>query len=374
MASIVRLSSALGLLALLGPRREEWLDVPPLLVRQRSELHMTGTERTTEKKDVKEDRRDGQRSIEIGSATSTLKGGGERLFSVQNPPILFREITYEKHFKIGCSLDATAEGLLATVEFYNDPLPPPTTTPSVEVWYPIVGHLEYIEQGPQLKRVLMNHIYEIGGNSQSQSLDLKIDPGKTSGPITFYMGVALTQAERMRELADKFGIVTLNLHLYFSVLYNAGTLRQKTFGYHPVFPFDVTKVQMQDWIARWTGWHARSEDLPGSVPKSVLDDYVEATSTFNINAFRASSVMARRALQQALEDKGATKGSNLADQVSELERKGLLSSATSSLAHGVRQFGNFGAHPNDDLLTQVTSDEARLALDVTKKILKELYK
>ena len=65
---MVRLSSALGLLTLLGPRRgEEWLDVPPLLVRQRSELHMTGTERTT-KKEVKEDRRDGQRSIGIGSS------------------------------------------------------------------------------------------------------------------------------------------------------------------------------------------------------------------------------------------------------------------------------------------------------------------
>jgi hypothetical protein len=86
---------------------------------------------------------------------------------------------------------------------------------------------------------------------------LKIDPGKTSSPIIFYMGVALTQAERMRELADKFGIVTLNLHLYFSVLYNAGTLGQKTFGYHPVFPFDVTKVQMQELIARWTSAASR---------------------------------------------------------------------------------------------------------------------
>jgi hypothetical protein len=42
--------------------------------------------------------------------------------------------------------------------------------------------------------------------------------------------------------------------------------------------------------------------------------------------------------------------------------------------HGVRQFGNFGAHPNDDLLVQVDSDDAKLALEITKKILKELYK
>jgi hypothetical protein len=123
---------------------------------------------------------------------------------------------------------------------------------------------------------------------------------------------------------DKFGIVTLNLHLYFSVLYKAGTLSQKTFGFHSVFLFNVTKVQMQDWIVQWTSWHAQSEDLHGLAPKNVLDDCVEATSTFNINAFRASSVMARRALQQALEDKGATKGFNLAGQIDELKRKGLL--------------------------------------------------
>jgi hypothetical protein len=95
---------------------------------------------------------------------------------------------------------------------------------------------------------------------------------------------------------------------------------------------------------------------------------------YNINAFRASSVIASRALQQALEDKGATKGSKPAGQIDELKGKGLLSDTTANLAHGVRQFGNFGAHPNNDLLTQVTSDDARIALDVTKKILKELYK
>jgi len=294
---------------------------------------------------------------------------------MQNPPTLFNEITYEKHFRIGCWLDATYDGLLATVAFRNDPLPPPTTTPSVEVWYPIVGYLEYIEQGPPQKMVRMNHIYEIGGNSQNQTLDLKIDPGKTSSAIRFYTNVTLTQAERMRKLTDKLGIVTLNLHLYFSVLYNAGTPgNQKTYGFHPVFLFNVTKAQMQDWIIKWTSWYARSEDLPGSVPKNVLDDYMEATSTFNINAFRASLVMARRALQQALEDKGATKGSNLAGQIDELKGKGLLSDTAAHLAHGVRQFGNFGAHPNDDLLAQVPPDDAELALNITKKILKELYK
>jgi len=292
---------------------------------------------------------------------------------MQNP-LLSLELIYWNHFTIYCQLDAMGRGLGATVYFRNDPLSPSTTTPSVEVWYPIVGYLEYIEQGPQPKRIPINQVYEVEDNSQGQALDLKIDPGKLSSTIIFYTNVTLTQAESMRALADKLGTVTLNVHLYFSVLYDAGTIKQKTYAFNPVFPFNVTKVKMRDWIAQWTSLYARSEDLPASVPKNVLDDYVEAMSSFNINNFKASSVMARRALQQALEDKGATKGSALAAQIEELKGKGLLSDATANLAHGVRQFGNFGAHPNDDLLAQVTSADASLVLNITKKILKELYK
>jgi len=292
---------------------------------------------------------------------------------VQNPP-LSHDITYWQHFTIHCRLDATDRGLGARVYFSNDLLSPSTTPPSVEVWYPIVGYLEYIEQGPQPKRFLINQVYDVEDSSQNQPQNLKIGPGKQSSPIAFFTNVTLAQAEKMRELADELGTVTLNLHLYFSALYVAAIGIQKTLALHPVFPFDVTKVKMRDWIAQWTSLYARSEDLPGSVPKNVLDDYVEAMSTFNINAFKASSVMARRALQQALEDKGATKGHKLAAQIDELNGKGLLSDAAADLAHGVRQFGNFGAHPNDDLLAQVTSDDARIALDITKKILKELYK
>lgn len=127
-------------------------------------------------------------------------------------------------------------------------------------------------------------------------------------------------------------------------------------------------------MKQWSSWHAQTQDLPGSAPRDVLNDFVEAIASFNVNAFKGSVAMSRRALQQALEDKGASKGIALADQVSELERRNLLDKAAANLAHGVRYFGNFGAHPQDDLLSQISSDEAKLALDVVEKILKELYK
>lgn len=290
-----------------------------------------------------------------------------------NQPLL-REITLNNHFRTRCSLEAKATGLFVTVEFSNVPLPQGTSAPVVEIWYPIVGHIEYIERTPELRRIQMDHLYELGGNSISQVLDLKLDSEKESGPIQFYANVTLSQAERMLELADQEGTVTLKVHLYFSILYEAGALGQKTYGYHPVFSFDITKLQMQDWMTEWTSWHTQSQDLPASVPREVLNDYREALSAFKVNAFKASVTMCRRTLQQALEDKGATPELELVNQIDQLVRKKLLSSATASLAHGVREFGNFGAHPKKDLLAQVTSDEAKIALEVTKKILKELYK
>jgi len=292
---------------------------------------------------------------------------------VQKAPIT-DSITYQDHFTIGCQLDAAAGGLSAIIQFYNKSRPPPPATPSVEVWYPIAGHLEYMDQGPQPRRILVGSIHEVGSGNNSQFLDLKIDPGKNRSLI-LYTKVGLAQAERMRELAEKFGTVTLLLHLYFSILYDAGTFgSQRTYGLHPVFQFDISKAQMQEWINGWTSSHARSADLPSSVSENVLDDYSEAVSTFNINAYKASVAMARRALQQALEDKGATKGSKLLDQINELEGKGLLSKPTSYFAHAARAFGNYGAHPNDDLLAQTTRDDAEAALMAARNILKELYK
>jgi len=292
---------------------------------------------------------------------------------VQKAPLI-GSIPYWDHFTIGCQLDAAADGLLAIIQFYNKSLPSLPRTPSVEVWYPIAGHLEYMDQGPQPRRILVGSIHEVGSGNNSQIFDLRIDPGKKKS-LTLYTKVDLAQAERMRELAENFGMVTLLLHLYFSILYNAGTLGgQRTFGLHPVFQFDVSKAQMQEWIVGWTSSYARSADLPSSVPENVLDDYSEAVSTFNTNAYKASVAMARRALQQALEDKGATKGSNLFKQIDELKSKGLLSEPALHLAQAVRAFGNYGAHPSDDLLAQITRDDAVTALMATKKILNDIYK
>ena len=130
---------------------------------------------------------------------------------------------------------------------------------------------------------------------------------------------------------------------------------------------------VDSWLSEWTSFYAEVVGLLRTVPREIFSDYTEAVKCYNIGAYRASVVMSRRALQQALEDRGATKGNRLLDQIDELKSKGIMDKATASLAHGVRHFGNYGAHPQDDLLADVTQDDARLILDVLKKILLILY-
>jgi hypothetical protein len=55
------------------------------------------------------------------------------------------------------------------------------------------------------------------------------------------------------------------------------------------------------------------------------------------------------------------------------QRIGLFDAAHVSVATGTRLFGNFGAHPNDDLLEDLTDDEARRALDLGTYLISKMY-
>ena len=78
-------------------------------------------------------------------------------------------------------------------------------------------------------------------------------------------------------------------------------------------------------------------------------------------------------MQGALIDKGADISKPLAEQIRNLNENGLLSSDVVSFAQGLRFLGNFGAHPNDDELEEVTLDDAKLGFQVVSKILRQLY-
>jgi len=257
-----------------------------------------------------------------------------------------------------------------------------TVPPNIEIWLPFTGFVEYYEsRGGVVNRILIGPLYHLlnfrynsntGQWKKINGFHGLITPGKFLG-VQFFSKIPLEHAEKMKEIAEKEGIVTLVVNLQFSALYNQGTLSQKTRNYALSFQFQLSKKTLEEWMAQWSGIYAYYADLPKPVPQEVLHEYIEAVKAYNVGAYRAAVVMARRALQQAVEDKGASKKRRLHEQINELFEKGLLDKATKSLADGVRYFGNYGAHPREDLLSQVTKDDAELAIKVLRQILIKLY-
>jgi hypothetical protein len=115
-----------------------------------------------------------------------------------------------------------------------------------------------------------------------------------------------------------------------------------------------------------------SLERPADVPEGVAADYVEASLCLSVGAHKAAAAMCRRALQAAALDKGC-KRRKLNSQLDELSKKGLLNPSLLEVAHQVRYFGNYGAHPDEDGLGGVSQDEADTIHKLTWQVLEDLY-
>jgi hypothetical protein len=106
------------------------------------------------------------------------------------------------------------------------------------------------------------------------------------------------------------------------------------------------------------------------VPDDMRGDLDEAKQCFGVGAWRASSVMARRAMQSAAIEKGASKNKKLQDQIEELAGRGQITRDLAECAHAVRFVGNDGAHPGGEPVTQ---DDADAVLQLAEQLLHLLY-
>jgi hypothetical protein len=111
-----------------------------------------------------------------------------------------------------------------------------------------------------------------------------------------------------------------------------------------------------------------------SIPEEVAHDYIEAFTCYSAEAFNASVVMSRRAIQTAAIMKGATRDKKLWEQIKELEAKGLEKSLI-DLATEIRLFGNVPAsHPNeDDLARRVQREECKEILDFLESFMESIF-
>ena len=62
-------------------------------------------------------------------------------------------------------------------------------------------------------------------------------------------------------------------------------------------------------------------------------------------------------------------GKELKEEINDLLAKGLITKSLHAAAHEVRFFGNFGAHPRDDGLDNITREEADALLRLTQDFL-----
>lgn len=105
------------------------------------------------------------------------------------------------------------------------------------------------------------------------------------------------------------------------------------------------------------------------IPELIRSDLDEAKACFSAGAYRAAAVMARRAMQVAALDKGATKD-KLVAQITELQQSGKITTDLKDWADAVRWVGNDAAHPNG---VQVTKDDADDVMQLAEQFLHVLY-
>jgi len=108
-----------------------------------------------------------------------------------------------------------------------------------------------------------------------------------------------------------------------------------------------------------------SEDIP----QEIRGDLDEAKICFSATAYRAAAVMARRVIQVAAKDKGAT-GDKLVSQIHELQKSGKITNDLKEWADAVRWVGNDAAHPSG---AQVAKEDAEDVLHLAEQLLHVLY-
>ena len=108
------------------------------------------------------------------------------------------------------------------------------------------------------------------------------------------------------------------------------------------------------------------------IPQEIRDDFREAGLCLGSGCYKASLVMSRRVLQRCLLAQGCTQ-SKLVEAIDHAVAKGILRKAFHQLAEETRQYGNLGAHPDDDQLANANRESAHQVLEFARLLIHEFY-
>lgn len=125
------------------------------------------------------------------------------------------------------------------------------------------------------------------------------------------------------------------------------------------------------WIAQYPNAKSEAaEKFTHFVPAPALADYEEGLRCMAAEAPRAAASMFRRALQDSMIQLGANQKIDLIDQIKSVSR---LTDDIKDWAHNIRIFGNWGAHPQQDLLKYVDEKKAREVRDFIDEFFNYVY-
>lgn len=110
-----------------------------------------------------------------------------------------------------------------------------------------------------------------------------------------------------------------------------------------------------------------------AIPEEIAEDFKEAKKCISVDAKKATVTMCRRVLQNTCIAKGCNPKSDLINQIDELESNRLISPSMKDIAHTIRKVGNWGAHPQNDPLKDVTLEDASELLEFTSEFLDEIF-
>ncbi len=113
-------------------------------------------------------------------------------------------------------------------------------------------------------------------------------------------------------------------------------------------------------------------DYHAAIPEAMREDFAEANRCWYAQAFKGVVVLCRRVMQGIAVDRKA-KGEKLYQQIDDLLASGQITKSLHDTATAIRHFGNYGAHPQDDILDDVSHDDADTVLKLTAEFLTDLY-
>ena len=109
-----------------------------------------------------------------------------------------------------------------------------------------------------------------------------------------------------------------------------------------------------------------------SIGQEIRDDYREAGLSLSAGCYKASMVMSRRVLQRCLKEQGC-KQRQLVDAIDYAIKEGILRKPFHQVANEIRQYGNLGAHPDDEQLINVNEKNSKQVLDFVRLLIHDFY-